>query len=233
MIVNTKVGVKQMLNETQRNFRKQIKKLEEEGLLEKREKANRRRNYSIFGILLLAWNVFAVYTWIRPLFISKTTNAKPVNNLGYRLIKGEYNQEKIANYIINHKEIIELKKQNMDMIKQYLDGKKFLDKNSIKSNLTQMVTISKNNVVTVDDLKYLDELVNQDILNHSNLVNYLLENKKLTLKSYEMINHFIVDSNDLNLKIRAEIINIFKNNNIDYAIDPETNDIRFTYKILK
>ncbi|WDC84534.1 hypothetical protein PL321_01950 [Caloramator sp. mosi_1] len=221
-----------MLNERQRNFRKQIKELEKEGLIEKRKQGS-RRNYSLLGVVLLMWNIFAIYTWIRPLFVSKVTKVAPVSNLGYRMIKGEYNQEKIANYIINHKKIIELKKENMELIKQYLDGNIKLDENNIKANLAEMVTISKSNIVTVDDLKYLDELINQDILNHSNLVNYLLENKKLKSKSYDLINYYINNSNDLNLKIRTEIINVFKNNNIDYSIDPETNEIRFTYKIIR
>ncbi|WP_027309518.1 hypothetical protein [Caloramator sp. ALD01] len=221
-----------MLNETQRNFRRQIKELEREGLLEKREKARRVRNYSLVTILIFAWNIYAGYTWIRPFIIkyikdNKTFNIKPST------VEGVYNQEKIANYIINYNNIIKLEKENLDIIKRYIENRGILDENTLKSNLSQIISISKLNSVTVNDLKQLDLLVNEDILNHTQLITYILKQHKVTYEVYYEVKNYIDKSNEYNIKIRSEIINIFKENGIDYAFDPITGEIRYSYKVIR
>ncbi|GFR35338.1 hypothetical protein [Thermobrachium celere] len=219
-----------MLNETQRNFRRQIKELEREGLLEKREKAKRVRNYSLAAILIFAWNIYAAYTWVRP-FLLKFTKGNITYNITPKAITGVYDHEKIANYIRNYNEIVRLKKENVEIIKRYLEGKSMLDEITLKANLSQIVSISKSNLVTVDDLKQLDLIINEDILNHTDLISYILKQPKTNYQVYDQVNNYIIKSNDYSRRIRGEIINIFKQNGIDYAIDPNTEEIRFSYKV--
>lgn len=81
------------LTEGQKKFREEIRKMEEEGVIEdkseqRREERKRRRKMSTASKLFIAWNAFALSTWIAPLFMTsspkRTPSSKPKTILSKR-----------------------------------------------------------------------------------------------------------------------------------------------------
>jgi hypothetical protein len=219
-----------MLTRTQRNFRKEIKRLEKEkskyyediySYKHKRFESELRKSYKkpiitisgIIGICFLLWNVFAVSTWISPFKLSFSTGM---------------NQQKVASYLKS----LEYVKTRIKPYVQKISEPNLFDSstdNSLLNEENDILSLENNLNTNLPDLYKLK----QDEFNSLEYLRNCIED----LRQYKItgnINYWNAAKNSLeqynanSLICREDVISILNKYHMPYTIDGN-NTIHYSY----
>lgn len=226
------IGVEVMLNETQRNFRKQMRELNKERALHidyKQRTVKFVKRISIIGVILIVFRIIIISSWLMNLFTPMlTTLGIDENNKVIASMKkvdsaifGE-NQEHIANYLekVESKEKVVNESIGVALVMS-TDPTDDINEKVIGVR-NKLVEIKNIDVVKEGELQELSSLlinkieITQELLDYCNSIY-----KKETLKidnPIEDINKYINNINIIENKIHEEIIKLLEENNINYQI---------------
>lgn len=257
MILQLK-GMIFMPTETQKNFRKQMKEyskrnnngkntefysfIKKDKISSYYDKSEKRkkviRTVSIGGVLVLIWNIYAIYTWIKPAIYSFTDNKHlQISNVVDNKSK---KHREIANYL----DLIEVKK---DKLKQYYeywcknvnhafenDDVIFFDNIEEKSTLIKELYFEIEELNSPEEPKVYKELELKNFDNiyeifMATLISYYTNNSEEKKDNIERCSKLVDEANLYNNKIIDELIRVF--NEIDMKYErTDSGSIRYWWK---